>query len=57
MAPHQEDGPVMRRFSWLVAAATMTTGMIGIKAWPPLVRVVLTGAAVGLWLTVVVVRP
>lgn len=47
----------MRRFSWLVAAATAATGTLGLEAWPVPERAVLTGLAVGLWLAVVVRRP
>lgn len=44
-------------FSWLVAAATAVTEVLGMEAWPPLVRALLAGASVGLWLAAVLSRP
>jgi hypothetical protein len=44
------------RFSWPVAAATAVTGTLGLEAWPTAERVLLAGAAVGLWLVAVVKR-
>lgn len=43
-------------FSCLVAAATAVTGALGAEAWPAIVRALLAGGAVGLWLTAVITR-
>jgi hypothetical protein len=40
-------------FACLVAAATAVTATLGAEAWHPVVRAVLAGASVGLWLTAV----
>jgi len=36
-----------------VAAASVATGLLGM-AWPPVIRSVLVGASVGLWLLAVI---
>jgi len=40
----------------LVAAATAATITQGLEAWPLVVRAVLAGTAVGLWLVTVIKR-
>jgi hypothetical protein len=41
------------RFSLLVSAATAVTGTQGLEAWPAVVRALLAGGAVGLWLAAI----